>query len=455
MQATALQQGWRAVVSGPAPSAGSVGSRRRSAYGTISAPWRLVRKAFVTAEHWLFASTPAGSRNPTVISTRSLCGPIVWACRAVVRKLRLPLRRTLMRMSSMPCALATRCLWSQNLKTRCLCMNFSAGTRAQRTSVPPSGRIWRKTSCFFGLTFDMPARARMERRRSRLVTPRARMRPRFRSMVKRWTWPEQQAVSSKSVSPLPSLSMQSPQISTAGAVQLSRGVCMQAPAVQRSCVQASWSSQSAVVRQGVQPGIGPLWQMPAPQNLVVQAFWSSQSPGVVQGLQPSTAVLWQTPASQDSVVQAFWSSQSAGAVQGLQPAMAVLWQTPASQESVVQAFWSSQSAAVVQGVQPATAVLWQTPASQDSVVQAFGSSQSPGVVQGLQPAIAVLWQTPPEQESVVQAFWSSQSAAVEQSVQPAMAVPAHCPLPSQASLEVQALPSSHGVLAGWKVSGGQ
>src|SRR5438876_1998527 len=102
-----------------------------------------------------------------------------------------------------------------------------------------------------------------------------------------------------------------------------------------------------------------------------------------------------------------------------------------------------------------TAVLRQTPASQESVVQAFPSLQSTTVVQGVQPAIAVFWQTPPEQESVVQAFWSSQSAAVEQSVQPAMAVPAHCPLPSQASLEVQALPSSHGVLAGWKVSGGQ
>src|SRR5436190_7256791 len=366
MQATALQQGWRAVVSGPAPSAGSVGSRRRSAYGTISAPWRLVRKAFVTAEHWLFASTPAGSRNPTVISTRSLCVPIVWACRAVVRNTRVPLRRTLMRMSSMPIALATRCLWSQNLKTRCLCMKLAAGTRAQRTSLAPSGRIWRKTSCFCGLTVDMPARARMERRRSRLVTPRARMRPRFRSMVKRWTWLEQQAGSSKSVSPLPSLSMQSPQISTADAVQLSRGVCVQVPAVQRSCVQASWSSQSAVVRQGVQPGIGPLWQTPAPQNLVVQAFWSSQSAGAVQGLQPSMAALWQTPASQDSVVQAFWSLQSAGAVQGLQPAMAVLWQTPASQDTGGAACWALQSAGAVQGLQPAMAVLWQTPASRET-----------------------------------------------------------------------------------------
>jgi len=29
-----------------------------------------VRKAFVTAEHWLFASTPSGSWKATVISTR-------------------------------------------------------------------------------------------------------------------------------------------------------------------------------------------------------------------------------------------------------------------------------------------------------------------------------------------------------------------------------------------------
>src|SRR5207247_674830 len=129
----------------------------------------------------------------------------------------------------------------------------------------------------------------------------------LRSMVKRWTWPVQQAGSSKSVSPLPSLSMQSPQISTAGAAQLSRGVCVQAPAVQRSCVQASWSSQSAVGRQGGQPGSEPLWQTPAPQNSVVQAFWSSQSAAAVEGVQPARAGLSQTPASQDSVVQAFWS----------------------------------------------------------------------------------------------------------------------------------------------------
>src|SRR5213078_3982008 len=168
-----------------------------------------------------------------------------------------------------------------------------------------------------------------------------------------------------------------------------------------------------------------------------------------------TAVLWQTPASQVSTVQAFPSLQSTTVEQGVQPAIAVLWQTPASQVSVVQAFRSLQSAAVEQGVQPAMAVLWQTPASQESVVQAFRSLQSAEVEQGVQPAIGLLWQTPASQDSVVQAFRSSQSAAVEQSVQPAMAVPSHCPLPSQTSLKVQALPSSHGVLAGCKASGGQ
>src|SRR5437016_2594809 len=135
--------------------------------------------------------------------------------------------------------------------------------------------------------------------------------------------------------------------------------------------------------------------------------------------------------------------------------MAVLWQTPASQDSVVQAFWSSQSDGVMHGLQPAMAVLWQTPASQESVVQAFWSSPSAGGVEGAVRPTTAVWRPPASQESVVQAFWSSQSAAVVQSVQPAVAVPAHCPLPSQTSLKVQALPSSHGVLAGCKASGGQ
>src|SRR5205823_19048 len=168
-----------------------------------------------------------------------------------------------------------------------------------------------------------------------------------------------------------------------------------------------------------------------------------------------TAVLWQTPASQVSTVQAFPSLPPLAVQVSVQVAGVPSWQAPASLGLAVQAALSLQVGAVEACVVQATAVLWQTPASQESVVQAFPSLQSATVVQGVQPAIAVFWQTPPEQESVVQAFWSLQSAAVEQSVQPARAVPAHCPLPSQTSLKVQALPSSHGVSAGRNVSGEQ
>src|SRR5438034_6275285 len=132
------------------------------------------------------------------------------------------------------------------------------------------------------------------------------MRPRFRSMVDRFTWPMQHAESSESVNPLPSLSMESPQISTASAGQLARGVCPQAPTVQRSCVQGSWSSQSAGVVQGLQPAIAVLWETPASQSSVVQALTSLQSLSVEQGVHPATGVLWQTPASRDSLVQALW-----------------------------------------------------------------------------------------------------------------------------------------------------
>src|SRR5690242_4401884 len=91
-------------------------------------------------------------------------------------------------------------------------MNLLAGIFAQRMSVPPAGRIWRKTSCWSGFTCDSPARARSERRRSRLSVPAGRSRPWDSVIVKVWT-SAQQAGSSKSVSPLPSSSMQFPQIS--------------------------------------------------------------------------------------------------------------------------------------------------------------------------------------------------------------------------------------------------
>ena len=74
-------------------------------------------------------------------------------------------------------------------------------------------------------------------------------------------------------------------------------------------------------------------QTPELHESVVQPFWSSQSAVVVQGLQPSSEVLEHMPPSQVSMVQRFWSSQSAGVVQGLQGSIAVLEQTPALQVS--------------------------------------------------------------------------------------------------------------------------
>src|SRR5207249_10937173 len=189
---------------------------------------------------------------------------------------------------------------------------------------------------------------------------------------------------------------------------------------------------------------------------VVQAVPSSH------GMLSGSGVPVQTPPSQVSLlVQELLSSHAAPSSSAALPTQVPFWQVSAA----VQALPSSQlvpvSGVTVQLAVPlqvrvlhvsevhVMAVLWQTPALQVSMVQAFPSSQSATVEQGEQPAMGVFWQTPASQDSVVQAFWSSQSAAVEQSVQPAMAVPSHCPLPSQTSLKVQALPSSHGVLAGW------
>src|SRR3989442_1014913 len=108
----------------------------------------------------------------------------------------------------------------------------------------------------------------------------------------------QQSGSSQSTRPSPSLSMQSPQISTGacGALQSAIGACAQVPAVQLSVVQALWSSQSLAVVQGSQPPIAWCAQAPAEQLSVVQALWSSQSLTVVQGWQPAIASWLQPPA---------------------------------------------------------------------------------------------------------------------------------------------------------------
>src|SRR6516162_10686874 len=101
-----------------------------------------------------------------------------------------------------------------------------------------------------------------------------------------------QAGSAQSMSPLPSLSMPSSQIS---GPQPSILVCWHAPSWQVSVVQLSLSLQSASVLQGVQPGISVIWQLPSwPQTFVVQALLSSQSAFVLQRTQPGTSAWPQT-----------------------------------------------------------------------------------------------------------------------------------------------------------------
>src|SRR5437867_13202543 len=118
-------------------------------------------------------------------------------------------------MSLMPLALATRCCRSQNLKAPCIFMNLSAGALAQNTSAPPAGRIWTNTSCLSGFTSASPAFASSDLSLSRVVAPRGRRSPRVTVMVNACDC-MQQAGSSKSVRPLPSSSMQLPQISRGG-----------------------------------------------------------------------------------------------------------------------------------------------------------------------------------------------------------------------------------------------
>src|SRR5438094_6161691 len=94
-------------------------------------------------------------------------------------------------------------------------MNLSAGALAQRTSTPPAGRIWTNTSCLSGFTSASPAFASSDLSLSRVVTPRGRRSPRVTVIVNACDC-MQQAGSSKSVRPLPSSSMQLPQISRGG-----------------------------------------------------------------------------------------------------------------------------------------------------------------------------------------------------------------------------------------------
>src|SRR5947207_16021505 len=101
----------------------------------------------------------------------------------------------------------------------------------------------------------------------------------------------QQSGSSQSTRPSPSLSMQSPQISTGlvgDGVQSATTAWAQRPALQVSVVQALPSSQSDTVVQGSQPPIVSCAQRPALQLSVVQAVPSAPSVAVAPGLQPDT-----------------------------------------------------------------------------------------------------------------------------------------------------------------------
>src|SRR5438552_16879094 len=94
-------------------------------------------------------------------------------------------------------------------------MNLSAGALAQSTSVPPAGRIWTNKSCLSGFTSASPTFASSDLSLSREVAPRGRRSPRVTVIVNACDC-MQQAGSSKSVSPLPSSSMQLTQISRGG-----------------------------------------------------------------------------------------------------------------------------------------------------------------------------------------------------------------------------------------------
>src|SRR2546428_8541349 len=91
-------------------------------------------------------------------------------------------------------------------------MNLSAGALAQSTSVSPAGRIWTNPSCLSVFTSASPAFASSDLSWSRVVAPRGRRSPRVTVIVNACDC-RQQAGSSKSVRPLPSSSMQLPQIS--------------------------------------------------------------------------------------------------------------------------------------------------------------------------------------------------------------------------------------------------
>src|SRR5881396_2257442 len=251
---------------------------------------------------------------------------------------------------------------------------------------------------------------------------------------------------------------------------------MHTPPWQASPPVQAFPSSHGVVSATVMPVHTPLWQV----SSVVH--WLPSSHGVLSG----SGVPAQTPPWQVSLlVQEFSSSHAAPSSSAALPTQVPFWQVSAAVQKLPSSHFVPVNGVTVQLEVPlqirvlhwsevqVIAVPTHSPLlEQVSLkVQALPSSHvAPvfGVTVQLDVPLqvrvlhvsevhvtAVWWQTPASQLSMVQAFPSSQSAAVEQGVQPAMGVPSHCPLPSQTSLKVQALPSSHGVLAGCKASGGQ
>src|SRR5437867_5088984 len=172
----------------------------------------------------------------------------------------------------------------------------------------------------------IPAPLRIERRRSLLVSPRGTITPRERVMAKVCV-SLQQAGSSRSVRPLPSLSMQSPQISAGVGSPPSFVDFPSSPLWHLPLRHVSSASQSASVVQT------SLWHLP-----LRQPSSASQSASVVQ------MSLWHLPWRQP------WSAaQSASVVQ------MSLWHLPWRQPSS-----AAQSASVLQTVlPPGLPWLWQ------------------------------------------------------------------------------------------------
>src|SRR5437764_1479861 len=187
----------------------------------------------------------------------------------------------------------------------------------------------------------------------------------------------------------------------------------------------------------------PLWQV----SPVVQALSSSH--GVLSG----SGVPAQTPPWQVSLlVQEFSSSHAAPSSSAALPPQVPFWQVSAA----VQALPSSQLVPV-SGVTAQLAVPLQVRVLHWSEVQVIvvpthcpPPSQVSLKVQALPSSQLV-----PVSGVTAQLDVPSQVRVLHVSEVQVMGVPTHCPLPSQVSLNVQVLPSSHGVSAGWKTSGGQ